>query len=324
MTIENAGHMPDGRPIERITLSGGGLTAHILTYGAIVQGIRLAPFDHSLVLGLPDATAYLTDGAYLGAVVGRVANRLAGGVITVDGHRHVLDRNEGAHTLHGGAGGTAQMLWHVVARGADHVTLGLTLPDGHMGFPGAVDLRTRYSVAAGGVLDIAFEARAHAPTLCNLAPHLYFNLDGQGDARGHVMSVAAAHFLPTDVENIPTGARRDVANTAWDFRTPRSLHEAGGSYDHNFCLSPARRPLSPALTLRGPQSGITLSLSTTEPGVQVYDGGGLSDAHSGIALEPQGWPDAPNHAEFPSISLMPGVALKQVTRLQFRGPSAAE
>lgn len=320
MGIESAGTLPDGRPIKRIALSDGALSVHILTYGAIVQDIRLAPFDHSLILGFASGAAYLTDPAYIGAVVGRVANRIAGGQVHLGGQRYILDRNEGAHTLHGGAQGTSRLLWRILDHSPRHVALGLFLPDGHMGFPGALEIVARYGVC-GGALEMSFEATAQDDmTLCNLAPHLYFTLDGQGDIRDHRLSINAATYLPTAPDGIPTGARQAVAGTPWDFRQPRRIGAGGVAYDHTFCLANARRTRTPALTLQAPRSGITMLLETTEPGVQVYDGAGLTTPHSGLALEPQGWPDAPNHSGFPSITLLPGASMHQKTRLVFTAP----
>ncbi len=317
MGIETVGTMPDGRAIERLVLSDGGLSMAVLTYGAIVQSLHLAPYAHSLVLGLDAADAYLDDDAYLGAVVGRVANRIAGGRFALDGETHRLDRNEGAHTLHGGAGGTAHLLWTVAEHGPAHALLRLDLADGHMGFPGAVSLQVRYAVSEARV-EIAFSATAAARTVCNLAPHLYFNLDGAGDARDHRLEIVADAYLPTDDETIPTGERRAVEGTPFDFRKGRTMRAGGAAYDHNFCLAEARRDLTRAVTLHGPRSGLSMTLETTEPGVQVYDGAGVG--HAGLALEPQGWPDAPNRPDFPPVTLDPGETLHQTSRLTFHAP----
>ena len=321
MNIAVAGYLPDGRPVERVAISGGSLSAQILTFGAIVQGIRLAPFAHSLVLGFDDLGRYLSDAAYIGAVVGRVANRIGRGRLSIGNSLYQIDRNEGGiNTLHGGADGVARKLWRVEDHGSSHVTLGLHLPDGHMGFPGAIDLSARYAISDGGVFEITLGARTDSLTVCNLAPHLYFNLDGGGDARDHMLRVDARHFLPTMPDGIPTGERCAVAGTPWDFRAARTLR--GGAYDHNFCLAGIRRTMTPAARLSGATSGISMALETTEPGLQVYDGAGLDAAWSGVALEPQSWPDAPNQSRFPSISLHPGESLRQSTRLTFAGGRA--
>ena len=310
--------MPDGRPVERIALAGGDLSAQVLTYGAIVQDIHLAPVGHSLILGFEDIGAYIRDDAHIGAVVGRVANRIAQGRMEIDGQLYPLDCNQGGrHTLHGGAEGASRQLWRIEDAGPRHVALALHLPDGHMGFPGAVDLGARYEILDGGVFEITLDSRPAKRGVCNLAPHLYFNLDGGGDAREHILRIPAEHVLPTSDEGIPTGEVLPVDKTPWDFRMAKTVGEGGIRYDHNFCLSETRRPLSMAAHLRGGGFGISMVLETTEPGLQVYDGVGLSEPYSGLALEPQGWPDAPNHARFPSILVPPGETLRQATRMTF-------
>ncbi|MDN5567974.1 MAG: galactose mutarotase, partial [Paracoccus sp. (in: a-proteobacteria)] len=171
------------------------MTARVLTLGGIVQDLRMAGVEHPLVLGFPDIADYLDRGLYVGALVGRCANRIAQGRISVEGHSYELDRNFRArHTLHGGRDGMAVQIWQVLQTGSDHVVLGLTLPDGHMGFPGTLQITARIALQADGLV-IDLQATSDAATPCNLAHHGYFDLDGQGDIRTHILQLDADRYL---------------------------------------------------------------------------------------------------------------------------------
>ena len=318
------GLTPDGRAVEAVTLRGPRLTARVLTLGATVQDLRLEGVAHPLVLGFPTADGYFGPGLYAGALVGRFANRLGGGRFTIDGRAYQADRNERGRTLlHGGTEGIHHRIWTVADLSADRVTLTLELPDGHMGFPGKLTIRAEISVA-GDALAFDLRATTDAPTLCNLAHHGYFALDGSGDARGHLLQVAADHYLPVDADLIPTGEVAPVTGTRFDFRQRRDLR--GGEYDHNLCLGPSRTALRPVATLTG-RTGLRMEIETTEPGLQLYDGrhfdgvaglvGLCYGPHAGVALETQGWPDAPNHPGFPDAVLRPGQEYRAVTRYRF-------
>lgn len=327
-TIDIFDHLPDGRAVSRLTLRGPRLSASLLTLGATVQDLRLAGAPHPLVLGFPTLAPYLGAGLYVGAMVGRFANRIGGGRFTLDGVEHQTDRNFlGRHLLHGGADGIHQHLWEVADLAEDRATLTLCLPDGHMGFPGTIRIGAEFSVAGDG-LDITLSAATDAPTLCNLAHHGYFDLDGLGDIRGHRLRIAADHYLPVTPDLIPTGAVADVSGTPFDFRHGPLIGAriAEQGYDHNLCLAPARRPLTEVARLEG-RSGPVLTIETTEPGLQLYDGrhftglpgldGRTYGAHAGVALETQGWPDAPNHPHFPDTTLRPGQPWQSRTVYRF-------
>jgi aldose 1-epimerase len=322
--LEIFDRLPDGRPVERIHLRGPRLSASLLTLGATVQDLRLAGIDRPLVLGFPDVASYLGAGLYVGAIVGRFANRIGHGRFTLDGVARQADRNFlGRHLLHGGAEGTHAQLWKITEVGPDHASLRLDLADGHMGFPGAMRIEARFSVADDS-LDILLRAEADAATPCNLAHHGYFDLDGHADIHGHILQIAADHYLPVDDDLIPTGVIAPVDGTAFDFRKPRPVGTT--SYDHNFCLAKARRPLTAVARLEG-QSGLAMTVETTEPGLQVYDGrhftgpegldGRRYGPYAGLALEAQGWPDAPNRPAFPDTILRPGQQWQARTRYRF-------
>lgn len=310
--------------VRRITLRGGGLTAQVLTLGAIVQDLRLEGVTHPLVLGSPDPADYLGRARYFGAMIGRFANRIGGARFDLDGATCRTDPNFlGRHTLHGGADGADAQIWQVEALAGDSVTLTLTLPDGHMGFPGEIRMRAEI-LLSDGALNFTLSAESDAPTPCNLTHHGFFDLDGQGDIRGHRLRIAADHYLPVDSDLIPTGQIAPVAGTAFDFRAARVIGTAG--YDHNFCLSDGPRPLRPVAWLTG-ESGLSMRVETTACGLQFYDGAYMRDVpglegrrygpHAGLALETQHWPDAPNRPGFPDAILRPGREYRETTRYVF-------
>ncbi len=327
------GTMPDGRPVERITLSGGGLTAQVLTYGAVLQDLRLDGHNAPLVLGFPDFPPYLDRSPYFGATAGRCANRIRDGHLSLDGQDYQLDTNFlGKHCLHGGAGGFGKQLWRLASQQGDSLVLALHSPDGDMGFPGSLDAELKLSLLDGGVLDIVMTATCSAPTLCNLAHHSYFILDDSGSVQDHLLQVDARHYLPVDDELIPTGERATVEGTRFDFRQSKPVGQTPSGQpellDHNFCLSQDRHTLRKVARLVSPKSGVAMDLRTTEPGLQVYDGAkvnvdtpGLAGqpmrAHAGIALEPQIWPDANHHPTFAQAILRPGQVYHQQSQYIF-------
>lgn len=326
--ISRFGILPSGATVERITLRGGGLVARVLTHGARLQDLRHRAAPHSLVLGAAELAPYLGPMENFGATVGRYANRIAGGRFEIDGRTWRTDRNFlGRHTLHGGAEGMARQLWRIEAAAADRVTLGLVLPDGHMGFPGRLAARVCYATPGDGVLQVEMTATCDAACPVSLAHHSYFNLDGGRDVAGHVLWIDADAYLPVDADLIPTGAVAPVAGTAFDFRVPRPIGRHG--YDHNFCLSRAEMPLRPVARLTSPKAAVALSVHTTAPGLQVYDARHLPAAglpgpdgrrlgpRSGVALETQAWPDAPNRAGFPPTILQPGDRYRHEVRYVF-------
>lgn len=326
MTVEPFGTTPAGEPVHALTLRGGGLTARFLTWGAVLQDLRLEGHGPSLVLGLADLDAYLSHSRYFGATAGRCANRIGGARAAIDGVERRLDANWlGRHTLHGGSAGCGKQVWRVVEAGADRATLAISLPDGHMGFPGRLEIEADFALEAAA-LDIRYRATTDRPTLCNLAHHSYWRLDDGVDIRGHTLRIAAEHYLPVDADLIPDGPPAPVAGR-FDFRAARPLGDAS-PLDHNFCLAGARGPVRPVAWLASPRSRLTMIVETTEPGLQVFDGAPLAlpvpdcDGRpigpcAAVALEPQLWPDAPNRPDFPSALLRPGEVYAQHSRFAF-------
>ncbi|WP_378949121.1 aldose epimerase family protein [Mesorhizobium sp. ANAO-SY3R2] len=327
--------MPGGSAVEAISISADGLKATVLTFGATLADLIVATpaGPRSVILGFDDLDSYLGHGGYFGAIAGRCANRIADGRFSLDGRVYQLYLNEAGRThLHGGSDGFFRRNWTIVDSNQSSVLLGLTSSDGDQGYPGKVVATCRYSLDAHR-LRIALGARTDAPTLVNLAPHAYFNLDGSGSILDHRLKIAAEAYTPVDAQNIPTGEVLAVDGGDFDFRELRAVrNEPDGDhrpYDHNFVLAmqPAPEPWH-AARLEGPRSGIRLDLWTTEPGLQFYDGvhlpvtpplrGGIAPVrHGGLCLEPQRFPDAIHHPHFPSAVLRPGEVYSQVTEYRF-------
>ncbi|MFE6195163.1 aldose epimerase family protein [Streptomyces sp. NPDC057838] len=311
------GTLPDGTPVHRWTLERAGVRVRVLSYGGIVQSVRVpdrAGRAADVVLGFPDLDGYLAHPEpYLGALVGWYANRIAGARFTLDGRTYALEPNNGPNSLHGGARGFDKRVWDVTP--VEHgVRLSRVSPHGEEGFPGRLEVAATYSLLADGALRIAYEAVTDAPTPVNLTNHSYFNLAGSGDTGGHELRLAASRYTPVDADLIPAGDPRDVSGTRFDFRAARKV---GGGYDHNFVLDKGvtDAPVEVA-ELHDPASGRVLTVATTEPGLQLYTGDHLDGPFApgdGVALETQHFPDAPNRPDFPTTVLRPGEVFRSET-----------
>ena len=334
-----AGALQDGTPIEAVVLkNSGGVSAKVLTYGATLQSFigpdrKGVPAD--VVLGFDNVTGYEKTQTYLGATIGRFANRIAKGRFTLDGKTYQLPLNNGANTLHGGGKGFDRSVWTIasVASGPKaSVTMTLSSPDGASGYPGKADVTLTYSLDERGNLGIDFTATTTKPTILNLTNHALFNAAGEGAPQGAMASrltMPARVYTPVDDTLIPTGELRPVAGTVFDFTKGRVFDRGlrdgtdeqiriGRGYDHNFAID-AGLTATPKLLARleDPASGRVLEVLSTEPGLQLYTGnfldGTLIGKHGhvyrmgdGIALEPQKFPDAPNQPAFVSARVDPG------------------
>ncbi|SFR00944.1 aldose epimerase family protein [Poseidonocella sedimentorum] len=317
------GPSPRGEDVHEITLSRGALTARIWTLGAALARLHLAPFDHNLTLA-PQAPSGMTGPLqYAGAVVGPVANRLRNARLPMPDGVYTLPANEpSGHVVHCGAIGLHHDIWEVVDHGPEHARLAITRAHLSDGLPGHRRFEALYQLA-DDALHLTLSAETDAPTAANLAHHPYWALADAPTISDHTLWIAADHVLETDEGLIPLDAPRAVDGTAFDYRSARRLTDSA-RLDHNFCLSDARTVLRDVARLIGP-NGLSLTIATTEPGLQVFNGFSLprSDAaladgramrpHAGIALEPQFWPDAPNQPAFPSILLHPGESYRQET-----------
>ncbi len=338
---EAFGTTPDGRAVERFVLSGeNGFEVAILTLGATLQSI-LAPDARGrladVVLGHDDLAGYLQVRSFFGATIGRYANRIAGGRFELSGRTYHIEPNNGPNALHGGANGFDTKIFQVREASATKLVLAHTSPDGDEGFPGTLDTAATFEVS-GTSLSILYEAASDTETVVNLTNHAFFNLSGAGSALGHELQVEADRFVPVAPGGISIGEEADVAGTPFDFRAAmpiearlREPHEqirATRGYDHNFCLIGGRTAKArPVARLRDPSSGRALVLSTSEPGLQVYSGNFLDGSITartgqvrqgdGVCLEPQAYPDSPNHPAFPSTVLKPGETYRHSIRLTF-------
>lgn len=340
------GTTPAGEVVYRYTLTNSHcMTVRIITYGGIVQYLAV-PDRHgnvrNVVLGFDSLQDYVENNSpYFGAIIGRYANRIAGGQFTLDGVRYELPINNPPNTLHGGPKGFHTKVWDAekdVDRNSVGLELRYTSPDGEQGFPGRLETEVTYTLTQGNALRIDFRATTNKPTIVNLTNHSYFNLAGEGSGTiyGHELKLNAGHYTPVDETLIPTGRIASVAGTPFDFREPttvgahiRDSHPQiliGHGYDHNFVLD--GNGLRPAAWLKDPESGRVLQISTTEPGIQFYSGnfldgtlvgtsGNVYRQSDGLALETQHFPDSPHHPNFPSTVLRPGERFDSTTIFAF-------
>ncbi|GJF23881.1 MULTISPECIES: aldose epimerase family protein [Streptomyces] len=311
------GTLSDGTPVHRWTLERAGVRVRVLTYGGIVQSAEVPDRDgHTadVVLGFADLDGYVTHPEpYFGALVGRYANRIAGGRFPLDGRTYALALNNGPNSLHGGERGFDKRVWDAEPVGHG-VRLSRVSPHGEEGFPGRLEISATYTLDESGALRIAYEAVTDAPTVLNPTNHSYFNLSGSGHTGGHELRIAASRITPVDADLIPAGAPAEVAGTRFDFREARKV---GAGYDHNFVLDKGVTDTAvPVAELYDPASGRAVTVATTEPGLQLYTADHLGEPFApgdGIALETQHFPDSPNRPDFPSTVLRPGEAFRSET-----------
>ncbi len=312
MVATTLAQAPDGTDIHQIMLAKDDLTAKLMTWGATLLSLHHSACSHSLVLGSSRFEPYLGPLQYYGAIVGRCANRLTNGKVSINGMSYQLDQNDNNHCLHGGCDGLSRQNWQLDGYQEDRCQMSITLPDGHMGFPGTLSIQARFQLQDDG-LALRLSAKTDAPTLCNLATHSYWCLDDTPSINQHELQVFADHYLAVDEEKIPSGEVDPVIGKL-DFRQAKPL--GGTRLDHNFCVADDRRDRQKVAILSSPRSPLRLVVETTEPGLQIYTGEHMAQysavadtllPRSGLALEPQAWPDAINHANFPhSGLLMPG------------------
>jgi aldose 1-epimerase len=335
MTIERFGSA-EGRDVLEVALMGpDGTEMRVLTWGAVIRDLRV-PAAHGLqpvLLGLNSIEDYIAHSPYFGAIVGRYANRIGQARFTLDGETFRLNANEGQNQLHGGRNGFGTRLWTVIDHKPSSVTLALVSDDGDMGYPGRLIATCTYSLHEDATVRIALEATCDRPTPVNLTTHCYFNLDGSQDISSHQLTIAGDFITPTAPDLIPTGEIVVVANGPYDFTSSRPIGTSPFmarrvDYDVNYVLRGEGEDLAHAATLQSPESGLSMELWTTEPGVQFYDGHlidipvpGLDGAryrrNAGLCLEPQRFPDGPNKAHFPACILEQGAVSRQISELRF-------
>jgi len=311
----------NGEAVEKITISAGELTVGVLTFGAIVQDVRLAGVSHGLALGSDKLQDYEDTMGYFGAIVGPIANRISNARVRLDRMMYELERNENGEVhLHSGSDGVHRKVWTVAAQSPDSVTLALTLADGIAGLPGRREIRVTYQVSAPATLTMTIDGTTDAMTCMNFASHIYWNLDGSETWEGHQLKIAADHYLPVDDRTCPTGEIAPVADTPMDFRKLRAPRITAPALDHNYCLSGGKQALRDVLWMTG-SSGVSMTLATTEAGVQIHDAATSHrpgrPCYEGLVIEPQAWPDTPNHRGFGSITVTEDQPYTQVTNWRF-------
>ena len=319
--------------VHRIELSHRHLDVSILTWGAVIQNITVhgPRGPQRAVLGFDTCDEYLAHNIYMGCVVGRVANRIARGRFELDGKTYQLERNEknGRNHIHGGAEGFSRRVWTIDAADERSVNLSLVSPDGDQGYPGALTVRCRYSIEGDRQLRIALTATTDAPTIVNIATHSYFNLENRGTIFDHRLEIPAAAYLPVAAALIPTGEFRAVTDTPFDFRKLRAINPDNKPivFDNTYVLPDKKGQIQKAARVQAPRSGLAMEVWTTEPGIQFFDGGTMRSMrgrnglaygpHSGLCLEPQRFPDSPNHKGFTDIRLDPLCIYSQTTDYRF-------
>lgn len=333
------GKLPDGRSVPSVTLANDrGVSATIIAYGATLQSVVIPDRNGAkadVALGYDNIGEYVSNPQYFGSTVGRFANRLAAGRFRLGERSFQTPVNDGKNALHGGTAGFDKVLWSVVdvKNGPSaSVTLRYVSPDNDQGYPGTMTVDATYSLDDRNNLTIDYVARTDKTTIVNITNHAYWNLSGEGSANGamgHVVTIPAQTFLPTDAGAIPTGEFKPVAGTVFDFRTPRAVGERvrdardqqivyGRGYDHNWVIGREVTPDQHLMArVQDPASGRGFELWSNQPGLQFYSGNFLNATSSGkgkkiyrlgdaIVMEPQIFPDAPNQRGFPNARLEPG------------------
>lgn len=351
------GKLPDGRSVEAVTLSNAkGVSAKIIAWGATIQSVIMPDRNGKkadVALGYDSIDQYLAKPQYFGPIVGRFGNRLAAGRFTLDGQTYQTPVNNGKNSLHGGTTGFDKVLWDVVAvknGPTASVTLRYVSPDGDQGYPGTMTVDATYSLDELNNLTIEYSATTDKLTIANLTNHAYWNLSGEGSsngAMGHVVTIPAQTYLPTDDGAIPTGEFKSVAGTVFDFRKPTAVglrvRDAsdqqivwGRGYDHNWVIG---REVTKTQHLMAkvydPASGRGFELWSNQPGLQFYSGNFLDGTSHGkskkvyregdaIVMEPQIFPDSPNQKGFPDARLAPGQTYRNVMTYRLTTGQAAK
>lgn len=308
--------------VDAYTLTNSaGAYATILTLGGTIQKFVKDGID--ICLGYDTLEEYVNGKGYFGALIGRVGNRIGNARFTLNGKEYTLCANNGKHNIHGGAVGFDKKVWNANVQG-NALVLSCFSPDGEEGFPGNLQVEVTYTLGEDDSLRIDYKATPDQDTLVNMTNHAYFNLNGGGSILDHTLWLDSEGYTAPDSDNIPTGEIALLANTPMDFRTPKALGAEildmpAKCYDHNFCLNGSG--LRKTAELKGKK--LTMEMETTEPGVQIYCAnvaspkGGKAGAqyqdYCFVCLEAQGYPDAINHENFPSVVVRAGETYRQTT-----------
>lgn len=340
VTVNTFGHTADGKEVQEGCLYNSYLEARILTFGATLRSLSVPDKSgrkRDVVLGYTAVAGYETNSGYLGATVGRYANRIAGSVITVEGVEYPLVSNDGKNQCHSGPRGTgpSHRIWTVESVGETEATFTCWSPDGDNGFPGTLKMSVTYRLTERG-LCLHYHGWSDKTTPCNMTNHSYFNLDGEGTVLNHWLQLEADAFTPIDEEGIPYGNIEAVQGTPFDFTKGKAvgqdifapvpqLKQCAG-YDHNFVMR--GEGLRRIATVRSGESGIQMEVWSTKPGVQLYTGNKLKPVqwtksgkpytpYMGLCLETQYFPDSPHHPEWGAWYLKAGQEYNHITEFRF-------
>ena len=343
--LEEAFHVThDGKQVELFTLRNTkGMVVQITNYGGKIVSIIVPDREGNMddvCLGYESAEEYINGIASLGATMGRYANRIANAQFTLNDSTYHLAKNNGEHTIHGGAKGFRFKVWDAKLLDEHNLELTYFSADGEEGFPGNLTLKVLFTVTNENELKLTYHATTDKPTVLNVTNHAFFNLagEGNGDVLDHELMVNADVFTPVDATAIPLGEYQNVTGTPMDFKNMtrigahidadfEQLKHVGG-YDHNFIINKKENELALAGLLYEPVSGRVMEVKTTEPGLQVYTanslsatdtgkGGKVYGSRSSICLETQHFPDSPNHPNFPSTVINPGEDYVSTTIYKF-------
>lgn len=333
---ESFGQLSSGEEVSLFTLtSSTGVKARIMNYGGAIVSLEVPDAQGKLTdvtLGFGTLADYEQHRVFFGALIGRFGNRIAQGQFSIDGEEYQLATNDGANHLHGGIVGYDRVLWTaepVESETEPGLRLSYLSVDGEEGYPGNLEVTVTYTLK-GNALEIAYEATTDKATPVNLTNHAFYNLAGEGTILDHELTIAAPYYTPVDSTLIPTGELVEVAGTPFDFNSPypigARIAEVPGGYDHNYVLTEGEG-LRFAAKLKDPKSGRFMEIHTTEPGLQFYSGNFLNGMqsrgdrsytiHTGLCLETQHFPDAPNQPNFPSTILRPGEKYETTTVMTF-------
>ena len=346
MKAEDFAATIDGKQVGLYTLTNGTITMQVTNFGGRVVSLWTPDRDgnmEDIVLGYDKLDRYVnnTGERFLGAPVGRVANRINKGEFELDGVKYNVPQNSNGHALHGGNKGIDMVVWDVEYVADNAITLVLHSKDGEDGFPGNLDITMTYTLTPENEFEVTYHAKTDKKTVVNLSHHSFFNLKGEGNGtiEDHILTIKADKITPTDAGLIPTGELLAVDGTPFDFREPHAIGERigaddvqlknGGGYDMNWVLSREDNgQVETVATLYEPQSGRAMDVATDQVAIQFYSGNFFDGKYAGkygrpinyresVALETQKYPDAINHPEFPSIVLNPDEVYTHVCVYKF-------
>ncbi|MBK0369495.1 aldose epimerase family protein [Flavobacterium agrisoli] len=323
-----------------------GMEVDIITYGGIITDLKVpnkAGVSENVVIGFNSIDQYQKPNPFFGALIGRYGNRIAKGKFTLDGKEYKLATNDGPNHLHGGPEGFHRVVWTAEeAKGGETATLKLkyVAKDMEEGYPGNLTVFVTYTLNKDNALDVTYEATTDKKTVLNLTQHSYFNLSGDftKNVLNQEVMINSDKIVPVDATLIPTGKLDDVANTPFDFRTPKTIGkeieatneqlQRGKGYDHCWVLNNPEPGKTVVASVYDPSNGRFLEITTDEPGIQFYSGnfldgtlpmrnGGTYAHRTGLCLETEHYPDSPNQKNFPTTVLSPGENYKTKTTFKF-------